>query len=526
MATRVAVLLLSSSLGAGCTPGHSVGDVFETEESGDTSTGTTSEDDDGATGTDDAGETGETTDGIFDLPDGTDDPEIPTTCDAAETAKTTLGCDFYAVDLGDLGLNPAMAIAVSNVQTEAVAHVSVQQREGGVWTEWAAQAIPALDLAQFEPPNTNTVATGVQPAHAHRIVSDVPVAVYQINPINGGSDSGDASLLYPKHTWDHVNEAIGWDNGTAPGMVYLSVVAGMDGTEIDVTAGRDLAGGGSIAPTPAGQSTKVTLDDGDMLTMFAQNANESVTGSRITTDPSTPVAVFSGARCVYVPAGNGACDHLEEQLSGLQLWGHRFVAARMPVRVLDDPEDTPWHIYASEDGTTVQFSAEPGITGLPPGEVVLDAGELLELWVTGEIDAPGDFLVEADKPIALLNYMKGSYALPPELDFPGDPAMVQLAPVEQFLPVYVVLVPMGWQNDYLVLTRTTGDPIRLDDVEVPDDQWVSVPGGFEVARVPVEDGVHRLLGDEPFAVEVVGFESTDSYAYLGGAKTELINPEG
>jgi hypothetical protein len=511
----------------GCASGNKVGDVYGDGETGDDdSTSTSTETGDGDNDATDTDDDDSSDTGIFDVGGGIDPPVIPATCAAAETALMTVGCEFYSVDLPDLGLNPGMTIAVSNVQDAMAADVLIEKRIDGVWTEWASDIVPPLDLLEFEPPNTQITVTGVTAEHAYRISTDVPVAVYQINPKSGGSNSGDASLLYPTFTWDYVNEVIGWDNGTSPGMVYFSVVASEDDTDVVVDAGYDLAGGGAIAETLAGQQAMVQLDAGDMLTMFAKNASEAVTGSQITTSEDKPVAVFSGARCVYIPEGNGACDHLETQMSGLQLWGQRFVASRMPVRVSDDPEDTPWHVYASEDGTTVTFSANGNVSGLPNGDVVLDAGELLELWVTGDEANPGDFLIEADKPIAVLNYMKGSYALPVELDFPGDPAMIQLAPVEQFLPIYVVLVPSGWANDYLVLTRKAGEEVELDGAPVDDDLFVAVPGGFEVARVSVEDGVHQLLGDGEFAVEVIGFESTDSYAYLGGAKTEVINPEG
>ena len=33
------------------------------------------------------------------------------------------------------------------------------------------------------------------------------------------------------------------------------------------------------------------------------------------------------------------------------------------------------------------------------------------------------------------------------------------------------------------------------------------------------------LHDEPFSVAVVGYDLADSYAYMGGSGTGLINPE-
>jgi hypothetical protein len=41
----------------------------------------------------------------------------------------------------------------------------------------------------------------------------------------------------------------------------------------------------------------------------------------------------------------------------------------------------------------------------------------------------------------------------------------------------------------------------------------------------VEDGVHQVLGAAGFSVAVVGYDLADSYAYMGGSGTGLINPE-
>ena len=48
--------------------------------------------------------------------------------------------------------------------------------------------------------------------------------------------------------------------------------------------------------------------------------------------------------------------------------------------------------------------------------------------------------------------------------------------------------------------------------------------GYEVARLSVADGVHVIDGTKNFAVVVVGYDQWDSYAYLGGIGTAVINP--
>ena len=106
----------------------------------------------------------------------------------------------------------------------------------------------------------------------------------------------------------------------------------------------------------------------------------------------------------------------------------------------------------------------------------------------------------------------------------GDPSQVQLAPIDQFLPRYVVLVPNVWEFDVATISRATGTEIRVDDVVVADSVFVAVGDDFEVGRVPLSDGIHVLDGDEPFSVVIAGFDEDDRYAYLGGAGTAIINP--
>jgi hypothetical protein len=99
--------------------------------------------------------------------------------------------------------------------------------------------------------------------------------------------------------------------------------------------------------------------------------------------------------------------------------------------------------------------------------------------------------------------------------------------VEQFLPRYVVLVPGTWNTDVGVFTRMAGAIVTIDGVMIPDTAFNPVGNsGFEVARVPLGDGIHVLEGDEtPFSVIVVGYDQHDSYGYLGGTGTKIINPD-
>ncbi|PRP94022.1 IgGFc-binding protein [Enhygromyxa salina] len=505
----------------------SSGDGVDTNSTLET-TGDGDGDGDGDTGDGDADDGGLKLD-LGQIPDSESPmaPVIPETCVQAEAGESTVGCLFYGVDLDshDQVENQQFAIAVSNVQVAQMATVQVEQKQGGVWNTIAGPAAVApLDLYTFNLPAFSQDDSGVKVGGAYRVSSDVPIIAYQFNPIDGASSYlSDASMLYPVPTWDSINHVVGWkvtNDGSVQG-AYLTVVAAHDGTQVTITPSAITLAGPNIPPSPAGVPFVVNLNEGDIAEVMTKTMNMGLTGTRVTSDPDHPVAVFSGNECTFIPTNVYACDHLEEQLSGVRLWGQHFIASRVPPRSASDT--SLWQIYASEDATTITLTTDPAITGIPNNNFVLQAGQTVEFYVGGNAQTPGDFEIEADKPIAVLNYMTGSENAGAGT---GDPAMVQLSPIEQFLPRYVVLVPGTWNNDVAVLARPTGATITLDGAPISDALFIPVAdSGFEVARVPVTDGIHVFDGDQnKFSIIIVGYDQWDSYAYLGGTGTGVINP--
>jgi hypothetical protein len=463
------------------------------------------------------------------LPDvpGTSGPIIPETCQQALAGESTVGCLFFGVDLDshDQVETAQFAIAVSNVQEAQMATVQVEQKNGGVWGTIAGPTVVApLSLYTFNLPDFHQDDSGVKVGGAYRVTSDVPIIAYQFNPVDGASSYlSDASMLYPVPTWDSINHVVGWkviNDGAVQG-AYVTVVAAHDGTQVTITPTAITLAGNGIPPSPIGVPFVVNLNEGDIAEVMTKTLNQGLTGTRVTSDPEHPVAVFSGNECTFIPTNVYACDHLEEQLSGVRLWGQHFIASRVQPRSANDP--SLWQLYASEDGTTITITSDVGVTGIPNNQFVLQAGQVVEFYVGGNAQTPGDFEVEADKPIAVLNYMTGSENAGAGI---GDPAMVQLSPIEQFLPRYVVLVPGTWINDVAVLARPAGAQITLDGVPIDDALFIPVAdSGYEVARVPVSDGIHVFDGDQsPFSIIILGYDQWDSYAYLGGTGTGVINP--
>ncbi len=455
---------------------------------------------------------------------------IFSTCEEAEQSTTTVGCLFYAVDLDAEHLPDAeeqqYAVAVSNVHRDETASVTVHQGIDAGWEELDAAEVAPMDLHVFALPDNHQDSSGLKRHGAYKVVSTRPIVAYQFNPLDGANSwSSDASMLLPAHALFETHEIFGWKH-FEKGRAYFTVVAVMDGTEVSVVPSVAPAAGEGVP----GEATAFTvqMDEGDVLEVATKKVGQSMTGSHVTSNPGHPIAVFSGTECSNVPLNVTACDHLEEQLPGHRLWGRKFVAARMPVRSKEAmSENVLWQIYASDDDTEIALSSAAGVQGLPNSPATLNRGEMLELYVSGFQEAPGDFFIEASRPVGVMQYMVG--ASTDKSDGLGDPAMAYVSPVEQFLPYYVVLVPTSWKRHALIITRKEKTPVFLDDELIPDAEFAAVAeSGYEVTRRRVLAGIHTLesgSGKDGLAVTVVGWDEYDSYAYTGGMGLQEINPD-
>jgi len=452
-----------------------------------------------------------------------------TLCEQAEQEGSTIGCEFFAVDLDQHDSGPETiqyAVALSNTDVALTAQVEVATYSNGAWVGVWNDAVGPHSLATVLLNDKHVDDTAIHEGGAYRITSNIPIIAYQFNPVDGGSSYlSDASLLLPVAAYDSVYRVPGWDeanDGFGNQHSSLNVVASVDGTTVIVTPTCNTLAGSGVPASSPGVPIQVTLDQGDYL-QVASNGS-SLAGTLVETHPTTPVAVFAGHECALIPTNYCCCDHLEEQVFGIQTWGESYVAARIPHRG-PPAEDILWQIIAGNDPVSLTFDAHGDVTGLP-GPTTLQPGDELRIWVTGSASNPGDFSVSGTDAFLLVQYMVSAYASPNSSL--GDPAMVQAVPVEQYLDSYVVLVPGTWDQDYMIITRAAGATVAVDGTSI--DAWTGWSeaaaigsSGYEAVRIAVTDGVHVLDGSDPFGVVVVGFDMHDSYAYPGGLDQEQIN---
>jgi hypothetical protein len=466
------------------------------------------------------------------------DMVIPKDCVNAAQGTSSVGCEFYTVNLEHRFQDPfTYAVAVSNVQEVDVANVKVLEKTSSGWVEYMSASVQPMDLNIFYFDNVPMTLPGLNLKAAFKIESDVPIVAYQFSPIDGvTSFTSDASMLVPVSSYDEIYDVLGPESlltssSITPGdnaQAYFTIVATKDNTrvEIEMTDVINLTNT-NVVPSTSSTPFSVNMDDGDVLEIQSSTLGQSITGARIITDEDHRVGVFSGHTCANIPIDNCCCDHLEEQMPGLQFWGKEFIGSRLPVRNTNGRvEPVAWQIYASEDDTTVNLEAASGVLGIPGSSVKLKRGEHVTFNTAGN-NNPGDFIATSDKPISIMQYMTASTILGDSY-LSGDPAMVGMIPIEQYLSRYVVLVPPNWINDALVITRHAGVPVIVDGVKVSDNSFMSVGNGnFQVARIKVDDGVHVIRSASAtngIGIIVVGWDEFDSYAYAGGMGLRKINP--
>jgi hypothetical protein len=493
-------------------------------------------------------------------------------CTRDPKLRTNAGCDYWAVDLDNNGeaVNAPFAVIVSNLGN-ITATVTVTRRDN-------ANAQPAEVLRRdvgpgsleiLSLPSRNMMAPGVHWA-GYRVASTAPVIAYQFNPLeNVGVYSNDASLLLPVDTFGTEFIVLSREEVPArtPFRSTFSVVAANAATEVTITAtGRTQAGGG-LPALSWGQSHTVTLEPYQVLNVKSDDMGADLTGTVVTAN--RPVGVFAGHEgAISAPLMEArdrylcCVDHLEHQLYPVATWGKTYIAARSQPR---GRAPDYWRVVAAENGTRVTFT--PSSAHAP---ATLDRGE----WI--DFPSTADFVIDADKPVMVGQVLASSGEItqtapgapcydesgcdaayscelgtapngfqelmcePPsctqagsttgcpdahicaceagncECEPLGDPTLIMVPPASQYRDSYVFLTPNKYAFDYVNIVAPSDATVRLDDQPVDASRFTAIGGQWKVARVAVQDGVHRINADKPVGVVVYGFDDDVSYGYAGG----------
>ena len=476
-------------------------------------------------------------------------------CAAAATNASNVGCEFWAVDLdnelapGSDAANAAWGIVVSNAG-QATANVIIERNDALPGATPAPAMVNGLSL----PPGTVQMVTlptrevdgttnGMNngpgtflSSNAYRIKSDVPLVVYQFNPLRQ-SFSNDASLLIPTNGLGTDHRVVGYPTArpfAIAGLTshsFITIVGTQAGTTVKVQVSNATVAGGGVPALAKGATYTGTIGLFDVLNIESDGVPGDFTGSFVSA--SAPVAVFTGTEAALAPAtankpppppnssGSSTCctDHLEEQVWPVSSLGKRFVVTRSPIRS-DDPVAYPGYdvirfVGAAETATVTTNLAAPD------NSFTLQPGQLHETFVDK------DFVVEATQPIIVAQILvSGDYTDTNLLV--GDPSLTIFPAVEQFRPEYLFLVPESYDTNYVVIAQRAADPpITIDGAALPAS-CVMAPAGtlaaidYVARRCPVMPGAHKLLGANPFGIAAYGYYRYGSYAFIGGAFVKKI----
>jgi hypothetical protein len=455
---------------------------------------------------------------------------VPPNCENIdEFPNTSVGCEFYGVQVPSYSSALPYGISVGNPGDDTAQVVIEDMRgPGGTLRTITTFGVPPHGAVMTEINGQGGVLAGeshvVGPAlnehAAFRVSSDLPVTAMQIFPVGGGpSHVAEASLLLPVNSLDTAYLGLGYPQ-ISGNDGFTVVVAIDDATTVHTTQGD------------------VMLDQFDAWTY---GSGSDATGFFVSSDK--PVAVFSGADCVLVPGLPWyACDHIEEQIIPLSAWGTQYVGARHPHRVPainPTPETVYWRLVAAADGTTITL--DPPVAG---------ANGVVTLALLGEhyeFETPESFVATSDDPFMLVQYMSGCYNVITNTGSPsscsqgatGDPYMMQMVPVEQWLTSLPFLTDTSYPRDFVTIIRETGTDVWLECLgDVPDGHFTPIPGtAYEVGHVDLDidgqdggegncvDGEQYLTATAPVGVLVGGVDWATSYGYPGGLSLgELWTP--
>lgn len=431
-------------------------------------------------------------------------------CSEAESERSNVGCEYWAVDLDNAvtaqgnAAAQQFAVVVSNPQPDLFAKITVEE-------DTAALGEPArprvVGTAIVRPRNLEVFKLGPKEVDgsppgrfdegthtaltrgAYRVSSDVPIVAYQFNPLeNANVFSNDASLLLPTEALGGGGLSYvvaGWPQTIAVSenpaqsfgsnlRAFLAIVGTRADTRVKVkTRARVVPGGPLPNGVPKDGELEVTLQPYEVLNLETGDFNADFTGSVI--ESSGPVAVFSGSEASDAPAfttlaSRSCCaDHLEEQGVPLRAAGKRYVLGRVPNRSraiaaaggaiapFDEPEF--YRIVATRAGTRIT-------TTLPPPLATL---ELPEQGSHVTLPAYQDFTLASNEPVIVADVQASQEAAGVVRGLPGgDPSLTFVPPLEQWRSDYVLLTPDKYAFDFLVIAARFGASVFLDGLPVTD----------------------------------------------------------
>ena len=395
----------------------------------------------------------------------------------ARAAQDSKGTDFWLVFMQNYSGTPNLQLFItSDVDTNGTAGIP-----GLAWSQGftvTANTTTTLNI----PTGAMLSATGIHNKGIH-VTAEDEVTVYGLNQITYTTD---AYLGLPIDVLNVKYFVLAYEGYNTE---EFAIVAPYDNTSVEYTI-------------PGYATQTIMLNQGEAFFHLGVGA----TGTYI--ESNKPVGVFGGNKCINIPPGFSACDHIVEQLPPLASLGKTFYTVPLATRINGDT----FRILASADGTEVIINVALVAT--------LNAGEFHEQIINGLS------VIETSEPALVAQYSNcTSYDR-----VTSDPFMMIVPPIEQALNHYTFSTPgSGFSLNYVNVLAPDAivGSIMLDGSAVNPALFTPIGStGYSGAQVSVSVGSHTITGPQPFGIHSYGFASYDSYGYPGGMAFEFINPKG
>lgn len=462
---------------------------------------------------------------VEDCPDACSNGACVTACERAADDPSTVGCEFWAVDLDneafdtELGVSndaaaQQFAVAVANENdrpveitvTKNVARFGEPVEESVV----TRMTVPASDMVRIDLPQREVDGTMGQnggyargsgsgtfvSSHAYRIVSTGPVVAYQFNPIVQ-QFSNDASVLIPVQALGSDYYVIGWPTanpcGPASGPLHMdsipdhtavTVVGVEPDTDVEVVPTHPVkasAGpsGLAIAATGRRAPVRATIGPYDVVNLESDQPEVDIqecfdyldrdgdfTGTVVRS--SKPVAVFTSLERGIGLGGARPPD--PPDWDGDDCCTDHMEEQMLPTTALG------WQFTVSRSPirSTDADYVEPDIYRIM---ATVDG-----TTVTTNLPAPYDhFSLEAGKQKTFHAYrgftaraQGGAIVLAQVLVSQGyipqggigDPSLIVFPPAEQQRDHYLFLVPPSWEQNYMALAVPDGAEVAVDGLGI------------------------------------------------------------
>ncbi|MBI5501095.1 MAG: IgGFc-binding protein [Deltaproteobacteria bacterium] len=502
-------------------------------------------------------------------------------CARAASARSNIGCEYWAVDLDNAENNmdwaaaAQFAVVVANLsdtyQSEVVIDRDLAMPGESHELEEVERAtldpgdlwifrLPRWDVDGEAPEHRDTDPQTTLSRRVYHVTSTTPVVAYQFNTLDQVYSNA-ASVLLPTTALDTEYYGVLWDPSAPIRLAgisdgnrdYVTIVGVEDGTEVTVVPTYDImAGVGQLEagilpvdgvpagePTiPAGTEAVFTLDRFDVLnleTVLVRSLGAGVpdlTGTTVRS--SLPVAVFFGIDLAVVgnevlpgdptpeDPDNCCAEHMEQQVPPTSALGQNFVVSRSPIRSSDSiywVEYDYYRILAVRDGTHVTTTADEA------RDFTLDAGEWLQF------KSREGFVVHSEPtPVIVAQYIVSQeQCYEWRATAGGDSDMVYIPPVEQRRNTYIFATGEGFSENWAVVSIPEGVTATIDGRDVETDCRPSYTDGdldgvtYRAYHCPIEDGRHDVTSTGGVVgVMVFGYYAVGSYQYPAGSEMRRI----